>query len=149
MSGGRRREATFLATAKADVGRLNEDSPDIARLALLKIRDLEDGAIDGVPLEEMAKSGDLGDCRKLYFGPGNPPSHRIVYRHIEGDPAKVVVLEVVAVESRADLYVYLLAASRLGRLPVETKPHFNRLHQKVIAGRAERRKRPQRRKGPK
>ncbi len=42
----------------------------------------------------------------------------------------------VAVESRTDLYAYLLAASRLGRLPVESTKSFNRLHQDVIARRA-------------
>ena len=135
-----RRIATFLPAAKADVGRLHDDDPDVARLALLKIRDLEARLVDGVTLEEMAKTGDLGDCRKLYFGPGKPPSHRIVYRHVDGDPTAIEIVEVIAIESRSDMYVYLLAALRLGRLPAETKPHFNRVHQGVIAGRSAKRK---------
>jgi hypothetical protein len=136
MSTARRRTATFLAAAKDDIGRLYADDPDVARLALLRVRDLEARKVEGIPLEEMAKAGDLGDCRKMYFGPGNPPSHRIVYRHLDDDPTKVEVVEVIAVEARADMYVYLLAASRLGRLPVETKPQFNRVHQAVIKKRS-------------
>jgi len=133
-----RREVTFLSAAKADIGHLHDDDPDIAKLALRKVKELEAGAVTGVPLEEMAKTGDLGDCHKLYFGPGRPPSHRIVYRVVDGDPSHLEVLEVIAVESRAELYAYLLASSRLGRLPVESKKHFNRLHQDVIERRATR-----------
>ncbi|MCU1350904.1 MAG: hypothetical protein JWM05_113 [Acidimicrobiales bacterium] len=136
MSSTPRREVTFLHTAKADIGRLNDDDPTIARLALRKVQELQAGIVTGVPLEAMARTGDLGDCSKLYFGPGNPPSHRIVYRAVDGDPSRLEVLEVIAVESRTDLYAYLLASIRLGRMPVETKKHFNRVHQDVIARRA-------------
>lgn len=87
----------------------------------------------------MATTGDLTDCRKLYFGRGNPPSHRIVYREAGTDGA-LEVLEVVAVEERDALYVYLLTANRLGRLPIESKRRFNRLHQQVILRRSSRRK---------
>jgi hypothetical protein len=139
MSPEPRRRVTFLSAAKADIGRLHDDDPDIAKLALRKVQELQAGTVTGVPLEELAKTGDLGDCSKLYFGLGSPPSHRIVYRSVDGDPSRLEVLEVVAVESRADLYAYLLASSRLGRLPVESKKHFNRLHQDVIARRAQRR----------
>ncbi len=83
----------------------------------------------------MAKTGDLSDCRKLYFGLGNPPSHRIVYRVLD---ETIEIIEIVAVEARADMYVYLLAALRLGRLPAETKPQLNRVHQQIIAKRARR-----------
>jgi hypothetical protein len=135
----RPRQARFLAAAKADVGRLAEDDPQLAVLALRKVRELENRVIDGVPFEEMAATGDLRDCRKLYFGPGDPPSHRIVYRDL-GESGRVEVVEVVAVEAREELYAYLLAASRLGRLPVESKRRFNRLHQQVIQRRASRRR---------
>jgi hypothetical protein len=141
MSAGSRRRATFLKAAKDDVGRLVEDDLALAKLALRKIRDLEAGAVEGDPLEAMAKSGDLGDCRKLRFGPGAPPSHRIVYRVLDGEIREIEIVEIVAVEARSELYAYLLAAVRLGRLPVETKPEFNRVHQQVIAGRAAKRKR--------
>ena len=74
---------------------------DIARLAWRKVRELAAGVVTGVPLGEMAKTGDLGDRHKLYFGPGSPPSHPIVYRAVDGDPSHLEVLEVIVVESRA------------------------------------------------
>ncbi|MGH9112695.1 MAG: hypothetical protein ACRDZN_10445 [Acidimicrobiales bacterium] len=116
----RRRRATFLAAAKADVGRLARDDPRLAKLALKTGRDLESRTVNGAPLEEMATTGDLTDCRKVYFGLGNPPSHRIVYRDL-GASKGVEILEVVAIEQRDDLYAYLLASARLGRLPVESR----------------------------
>lgn len=140
MTGGRR-HATFLKAAKDDVGRLAEDDPVLATYALLKVRDLEDGRVEGVPLADMAKSGDLHDCRKLYFGIGNPPSHRIVYRDVDDGTTQIEIIEIIAIEERAEMYAYLLAAVRLGRLPTETRPEFNRVHQKVIAKRAARRNR--------
>lgn len=128
------REAHFLAAAKEDIGRLRNDDVGLANLALGTIRALERREVDGVPLEEMATTGDLSDCRKLYFGVGNPPSHRIVYRDLGGEEVEIV--EVVAVEAREELYAYLLAAVRLGRLPDESRPRLNRVHQQVIARRS-------------
>jgi hypothetical protein len=134
------RKAKFLKAARDDVRRLAEDDKDLATLALRKVRELEARTAEGVPLEEMAVTGDLGDCRKLYFGPGDPPSHRIVYREL-GEEEGIEILEVVAVEAREDLYAYLLAAKRLGRLPVESEPRFHRQHQAVIQRRAQQRAR--------
>ncbi|MEK7422632.1 MAG: hypothetical protein AAB131_02210 [Actinomycetota bacterium] len=85
----------------------------------------------------MGTTGDLTDCRKLYFGLGDPPSHRIVYRDLAGE-----IVEIVAVEARAEMYAYLLAAVRLGRLPIEAKPGFNRVHEQVIARRSTKRRCP-------
>lgn len=132
------RKARFLKAASDDVGRLAEGDPDLATVALRKVQELEARAVEGVRLQAMAVTGDLGDCRKLYFGPGNPPSHRIVYRDL-GEERGVEIVEVVAVEAREQLYAYLLAAKRLGRLPEETESRFRRQHQDVIQGRAERR----------
>lgn len=128
------RRATFLDAARADIGRLAGDDRRLAALALRVVRDLELGVVDGESLEEMALTGDLSDCRKLYFGFGSPPSHRIVYREL-GQDRTVEVVEVVAVEAREHLYAYLLASSRLGRLPWESRRRFSRLHQDVIARR--------------
>jgi hypothetical protein len=135
----RRRRAEFLGAAKADVGRLAEDDKQLATLALRTIRRLEEGKVDGAPLHDMAATGDLRDCRKLYFGMGRPPSHRIVYRELASSD-EIEIVEVVALEARDELYAYLLAASRLGRLPVESKWRFQRVHQEVIERRAARRR---------
>jgi hypothetical protein len=135
-----RRTVSITSAALADLERLGADDPALPRLALAKLRDYEAGRIDAVPLRSMAKTGDLGDCRKIYFGPGNPPSHRIVVHHIDENTLEVV--EVVTTEARQDAYAYLLAANRLGRLPRETKPEFDRVHQTVIARRARKKPRP-------
>jgi hypothetical protein len=134
-----RRRALFLDAAKADVGRLADDDRRLAQLALQRVRDLELGNVEGLPLNDMAVTGDLGDCRKLYFGFSDPPSHRIVYRGL-GPQGGIEIVEVVAVEARDELYAYLLAAARLGRLPTESQPRFNRLHQQIIRRRADRRR---------
>ena len=141
MTAIRRRRVTFLRAATADLDRLAEDDPFLVTLALRKIRDLEAGHVDGAPLHALSKSGDLGDCRTLYFGPGAPPSHRIAYRVEDETTPTVEIVEIVAVEARQQLYVYLLAAARLGRLPLKTKPELDRAHQRVVAGREARRRR--------
>jgi hypothetical protein len=139
LSRPRRRRALFLEAAKEDVARLAEDDRRLARSALQAVRDLERGEVDGLPLADMALTGDLTDCRKLYFGLGSPPSHRIVYREL-GPSGDIEILEVVAIEARDELYAYLLSAARLGRLPDESKPRFNRLHQQIVQRRAARRR---------
>ncbi|HUZ44913.1 MAG TPA: hypothetical protein VMU63_10960 [Acidimicrobiales bacterium] len=136
---GKPRAATFLPAAVQDLERLRGDDPALPGMALRKVRDLEVGEIEGQPLQEMAVTGDLADCRKVYFGQGNPPSHRIVYRQL--DDGAIDVLEIVAVEAREEMYAYLLAAVRLGRLPEESRPRFKRLHQAAIERRSSRRQR--------
>lgn len=132
----RPRRACFLEQARDDIARLQKDDERLAGLALGTIRRLERGETQGVPLDERAVTGDLGDCRKIYFGLGDPPSHRIVYRDVSD--GTVEIIEIVAIERREEMYVYLLTAVRLGRLPIESKPRFNRVHQRVIATRSRR-----------
>ena len=85
----------------------------------------------------MAATGDLSDCRKIYFGHRNQPTHRIVLQ--QRPDGTLEVLLVVAAEARADAYVYLLSAERLQRLPQPQQPNLDRLRQERIAQRARRR----------
>jgi hypothetical protein len=141
-----RRQVTFLAAARDDLARIAADDPSLANHVMSKIRDLEAGRVDGVPLKSMAKTGDLGDCRKLYVGTSRPASHRVVYRALDDAGNKIEVVEIVEVEARADQYAYVLSAVRLGRLPTKTVPEFNRVHQRIIATRSAQRKRSPRRR---
>ena len=133
----RRREVRLSDPAVADLVRLNEDDPRIAQLARSYLALLESGKLTGKPLEVMPRYGDLSDCRKIYFGLGSAPTHRIVY--LEQDDGTIEIDEVVAIEARPEGYVYLLAANRLGRLPEESKPRFLDLHQQKISERSKRR----------
>lgn len=57
----------------------------------------------------------------------------------EASVETIEVVAVIAVENRDDGYVYLLAAKRLGRLPAETEPKLDRVHQQFIAKRGRKR----------
>ena len=133
MSHRESRRVDFLVAAVKDLDRL---TPALRRIAIGLVHDVAERRLDGEPLHSVARAGDLGDCRKIYFGVGNPGSHRIVYRLL--DDGSVEVVEIVAIEAREDAYVYLLASIRLGRLPSETRPQFDRLHQRLIAERGQR-----------
>jgi len=117
-----------------DIARLVASDRRLAEIAFQSLRELASGTTVGVPLEKMAKFGDLSDCRKVYFGYGNPPTHRIVYREL--NEKTIEIIGVVVIESREDAYVYLLAAERLRRLPEETQQEFKSVHQRIIAKRA-------------
>ncbi len=129
---GRRLE--YLPAAVADLKRLQQDDPALAAEAGRILADVAAGRRDGEPLSSMAATGDLSDCRKIYFGHRNQPTHRIVLQ--ERPDGTVEVLLVVAVEARADAYVYLLSAERLQRLPQLQQPNLDRLRQGRIARRA-------------
>ncbi len=126
--------------AAEDAKRLKKDDARLANQIVAILREVQNGR-DGEPLLDMPKYGDMSNCRKIYFGPDTTyrNTHRIVY---EVQPNRVIeVLEVVAIEQRADAYVYLLAAERLGVLPDESRPIFQRVHQDKIAERSVRRAR--------
>lgn len=75
------------------------------------------GQVRGQSLDERVATGDLSDCRKLYFDddPRNPkPNYRLVYR-ITPDELHAVAVEAVAVGERFELDAYLRAARNLGR----------------------------------
>lgn len=134
MASRKLRTLQIRPEAREDVRRLTKLDRRLAVVASTALRDIANGTTVGVPLEKMAKFGDLSDCRKVYFGYGNPPTHRIVYREL--DENTIEIIDVVALESREDAYVYLLAAERLRRLPEETQQEFKSVHQRIIAKRA-------------
>lgn len=93
---------------------------DVRRLALLKLSDVANGLVRGLPLDDRVATGDLSDCRKLYFDPDptNPkPNYRLVYR-LTPDEIHAVAVEAVSVGERYGLDAYLRAARNLGRGPI-------------------------------
>lgn len=127
--------------AEQDIERLAEDDPRLKLRAVALLDLLADGKIAGKELENMAFYGDLSDCFKFYFGATRDTiTHRIVYRKLAGVGGGIEVIEAIAVEQRAEGYVYLLASTRMARLPDTAKKAYNRVHQKVIALRGEKRK---------
>ncbi len=111
----KRRKLRALPEVVGDIKAL--PTQKLKEIALQRISDVVNGRLRGARLEDMSRTGDLTDCFKLYFdetgGPG--PAYRVVYRELAEGAVEVV--EVVAVEQREELYVYALAALRLGRLP--------------------------------
>lgn len=65
----------------------------------------------GKRLYRDARTGDLSDCRKVYF---DEARHRIVYRLLPSDGAPTRI-EIIAVGPRARLDVYRKASERLSR----------------------------------
>lgn len=134
MSRAIKREVRVSSDADKDIERLEKIDRRLSELAYNMLREIAAGTVSGESLEKMPKFGDLSDCRKVYFGYGNPPTHRIVYRII--DETRIEIVEVIAIESRDDAYVYLLTALRLQRLPTETHSEYQSVHQRIIATRA-------------
>jgi hypothetical protein len=108
----KRRKLRALPEVAGDINAL--PTQKLKEIALQRISDVVNGRLSGARLEDMSRTGDLTDCFKLYFDEtgGPDPTYRVVYRELA-----VEVVEVVAVEQREELYVYALAALRLGRLP--------------------------------
>ena len=85
-------------------------------LALLV--EVSKGNLTGQPLEVLVATGDLSDCRKIYFDVDNnqKPRYRLVYR-ITPNEVRAVAIEAVSVGERRNLDAYVRAARNLGRLP--------------------------------
>ena len=111
----KRRKLRALPEVAGDINAL--PTQKLKEIALQRISDVVNGRLSGARLEDMSRTGDLTDCFKLYFDEtgGPAPAYRVVYRELAEGAVEVV--EVVAVEQREELYVYALAALRLGRLP--------------------------------
>ena len=107
------RNVTFLRAAADDLRSLADRRPALALEVFALLKRLDDGRLVPHRLRHFGKTGDLGDCGKVRVVVDGHPEHRIVVRGTEG---AFVVVDVVAVEERADDLAYLLAALRLGRL---------------------------------
>ncbi len=110
----KRRKLRALPEVVGDIKAL--PTQKLKEIALQRISDVVNGRLSGARLEDMSRTGDLTDCFKLYFDEtgGPDPAYRVVYRELAEGAVEVVE---VAVEQREELYVYALAALRLGRLP--------------------------------
>jgi len=88
--------------------------------ALALLVEVSNGNLTGQPLEELVATGDLSDCRKIYFDADNnqKPQYRLVYR-LTPNEVRAVAVEAVSVGERRNLDAYVRAARNLGRLPGE------------------------------
>jgi hypothetical protein len=104
----------FTTAALADLQRLNDDEdPQLVAAALKVLAAVDRGDIQPKPLTFMAKTGDLTDCSRVYFGlSAGDDTHRVVLHH-EPDG---LTIEAIAADTRSDDIPYLLAGLRLGRL---------------------------------
>ena len=110
----RQRKFRALPEVTNDIRAIRRRSEELAVLVIEKLADLRGGRIEGQPLGELAGTGGLSDCRKIYVGlDAVRPTHRIVYR--QRDDGVVEIIEVVAVGEREALAVYVEALKRLGR----------------------------------
>lgn len=76
------------------------------------------GNLSGLELEKLVATGDLSDCRKIYFDIDNnqKPRYRLVYRLMPNE-IRAVAVEAVSVGERRGLGAYVRAARNLGRIP--------------------------------
>ncbi len=92
-------------------------SANLQRLAIQILIDVSTCELAGVPLDERVSTGDLSDCRKVYFDERDgKPRFRLVYRLLPNE-IEAVIVEGVAGGYRERLRVYVAAAQRLGRFP--------------------------------
>lgn len=93
-------------------------SRELMERVLALLVEVSKGTLTGQPLEELVATGDLSDCRKIYFDVDNnqKPRYRLVYR-LTPNEVRAVAVEAVAVGERRNLDAYVRAARNLGRLP--------------------------------
>jgi hypothetical protein len=102
----------------ADLQALPDDGARGA--AIRAVADVRAGRRQGAPLDYRTSTGDLRDCRKVYFdtpGSGDKPRFRLIYLITEQDTVQVLAAEVVAVGLRENLAAYVTTARRPGRIP--------------------------------
>src|SRR5438093_970385 len=103
----------ITVTARPEINDDISDLPteELRREALALIVELETRPFLGKALGKSVMTGDLGDCRKIYFG---NDEYRIVYRLLpyENDPTDI---DLIVVGKRKGYDVYEEAVERLGR----------------------------------
>ena len=84
--------------------------------ALTLLVEVSRGNLIGRELEKLGATGDLSDCRKVYFDVDNnqKPRYRLVYR-LTPNEVRAVAVEAVAVGERLNLDAYVRAVRNLGR----------------------------------
>jgi hypothetical protein len=93
-------------------------SRELMQRALALLVDVSKGSLRGQELETLVATGDLSDCRKIYFDVDNnqKPRYRLVYR-LTPNEVRAAAVEAVAVGERRGLDAYVRAAKNLGRPP--------------------------------
>lgn len=88
----------------------------IARKVFELLAHIARGELSGLPLEAHGGTGNVSDCRKVYFDldPKAQPRFRLVYR-LQPDEKNPARVQAVAVGYRANLDAYVRAARNLGR----------------------------------
>lgn len=114
MTAGHLVRVVVTSAALEDLRSIARRHPPVLAETVRLLRGLERGLVAVQPLRNFGKTGDLSDCGKIRVIVDGMPEHRIVV-HDLGDGG-FEILDVVAVEERADDVVYLLAAVRLSRL---------------------------------
>lgn len=92
---------------------------ELKALVFRLLQEIEAGYITGLPLDDLAHTGDLSDCFKVYFDHprGDRPAYRLVYRLNPDRTVTAALIQAVAIGRREQLAVYREAARRLGRTP--------------------------------
>jgi hypothetical protein len=107
------RDLVFYPQVAEDLRNLPRRSLQVIVIDLLT--QIKMGTERGRPLSFLDSTGDLSDCRKVYFDDRDgSPRFRIVI--MEHGRAEVEIVEIVAVGRREDLHVYRAALKRLGRM---------------------------------
>ena len=93
----------------------------LKRVALQILVDVARGDRRGAPLDDLAPTGDLRDCYKVYFDErgDRKPRYRLAYRLLPSGGVEAVSVEAVAIGERGGLAAYIAAARRLGRLAAD------------------------------
>jgi hypothetical protein len=109
-------DVQLRSAAKGDFLALPNDA--LRREALRFLLRLKEAPRLGQPLGAHPLTGDLSDCRKVYFdeNPNRLPRWRIVYRLLpNADTPRTV--EIITIGARNRLLAYIETARRLGREP--------------------------------